>query len=102
MIKKAVVLKHKGKPIEVLEVVELNDIKLKDFLSACQKNLIEEEIKEAQLLELKLKEEKALLDRVRVLEEQNLLLKKAVCVLGGLEIDESKLDENIKQLIKGE
>lgn len=102
MIKKAVVLKHKGKPIEVLEVVELNDIKLKDFLSACQKNLIEEEIKETQLLELKLKEEKALLDRVRVLEEQNLLLKKAVCVLGGLEIDESKLDENIKQLIKGE
>ena len=80
MIKKAVVLKHKGKPIEVLEVVELNDIKLKDFLSACQKNLIEEEIKETQLLELKLKEEKALLDRVRVLEEQNLLLKKSgVC-----------------------
>ena len=102
MIKKVVVLKHKGKPIEVLEVVELNDIKLKDFLSACQKNLIEEEIKEAQLEEVKLKEEKALLDRVRVLEEQNLLLKKAVCVLGGLEIDESKLDENIKQLIKGE
>ena len=61
MIKKAVVLKHKGKPIEVLEVVELNDIKLKDFLSACQKNLIEEEIKEAQLLELKLKEEKSII-----------------------------------------
>ena len=102
MIKKAIILKHKGKPIEVLEVVELNDIKLKDFLLACQKNLTEKELKETQLLELKLKEEKALLDRVRVLEEQNLLLKKAVCVLGGLEIDESKLDENIKQLVKGE
>ena len=102
MIKKAIILKHKGKPIEVVEVIDLNDIKLKEFLSTCQKNLAEKEIKEAQLEEAKLKEEKALLNRVSILEEQNLLLKKAICVLGGLEIEESKLDENIKQLIKGE
>lgn len=102
MIKKVIILKHKGKPIEVLEVVELNDIKLKEFLSTCQKNLVEKEIKDTQLEEVKLKEEKTLLNRVKILEEQNLLLKKAVCVLGGLEIDESKLDENIKQLVKGE
>lgn len=99
MIKKVVIEYYKGKPIWVHEVKDLKGAELQDFLLVCKNNLAQKN-KDEQDQELqKLEKEKILLKRINTLEAQNILLKKAVCSLAGLDLTEQTLDENIEKLI---
>lgn len=99
MIKKVVVEYYKGKPIWVHEVKDLKGAELQDFLSVCKNNLAQKNKDELDQELQKLEKEKMLLKRITILEAQNILLKKAVCSLAGLDLTEQTLDENIKGLI---
>jgi hypothetical protein len=84
-----------GKIKEVFEVKTINEEQFKklkteanSFVSLTQ--VIEEEQK---------KKEKDVLKRLELLESQNILLKKAVCELAGLDLNIELLDENIIKLI---
>lgn len=99
MIKKVVVEYYKGKPIWVHEVKDLKGAELQDFLLVCKKNLDEKNKQEQEQESAKLEQEKTLMKRITILEAQNILLKKAVCSLAGLDLTEQTLDENIEKLI---
>ena len=84
-----------GKIKEVFEVKTINEEKFKQlkteansFVSLTQ--VIEEEQR---------KKEKDILKRLELLESQNIVLKKAVCELAGLDLNIELLDENIIKLI---
>lgn len=84
-----------GKIKELFEVKTINEEQFKklkteanSFVSLTQ--VIEEEQR---------KKEKDVLKRLELLESQNILLKKAVCELAGLDLNIELLDENIIKLI---
>jgi BRCT domain type II-containing protein len=84
-----------GKIKEVFEVKTINEEQFKklkteanSFVSLTQ--VIEEEQR---------KKEKDVLKRLELLESQNIVLKKAVCELAGLDLNIELLDENIIKLI---
>lgn len=84
-----------GKIKEVFEVKTINEEQFKklkteanSFVSLTQ--VIEEEQR---------KKEKNVLKRLELLESQNIVLKKAVCELAGLDLNIELLDENIIKLI---
>jgi hypothetical protein len=84
-----------GKIKELFEVKTINEEQFKklkteanSFVSLTQ--VIEEEQR---------KKEKDVLKRLELLESQNIVLKKAVCELAGLDLNIELLDENIIKLI---
>lgn len=78
---------------EIIEIKNVNEEKFKQLKTEASGYLAIVQLKEDE----QKKKEKAMLKRIAFIEEQNILLKKAICELAGLDFE--ALDENIKSLI---
>lgn len=78
---------------EIIEIKNVNEEKFKQLKTEASGYFAIVQLKEDE----QKKKEQAMLKRIAFIEEQNILLKKAICELAGLDFE--ALDENIKSLI---